>query len=170
MILNIRPETPGDETSIGEITQRAFASHPHSNQTEHFIIDGLRKANAMTISLVAQIGDTIVGHIAFSPVEISDKTADWFGLGPIAISPEHQRNGIGSSLVRAGLNRLKTLGAKGCVLAGDSAFYGRFGFRVHPSLELPGMPPEYFLTLPLEQQVPTGIVTFHKAFEATRQL
>jgi putative acetyltransferase len=72
--------------------------------------------------------------------------------------------------VQAGLDRLKTLGAKGCVLAGDPAFYGRFGFRVYPSLELPGMPPEYFLTLPLGQQVPTGIVTFHKAFEATWQL
>jgi predicted N-acetyltransferase YhbS len=166
MTLHIRPETPGDETSICEITQQAFASHPHSNQTEHFIIDGLRKANAMTISLVAQVGDTVVGHIAFSPVEISDGTPGWFGLGPIAVSLENQRKGIGSELVRAGLDRLKKLGAMGCVLAGDPAFYGRFGFRVHPGLELPGLPAEYFLALPVGQQVPTGIVTFHKAFEA----
>lgn len=168
MTLLIRPETPGDETSICEITRQAFASHPHSHQTEHFIIAALRKAKAMTLSLVAQIGDTVVGHIAFSPVEISDNTPGWFGLGPIAVSPEHQRKGIGSELVRAGLDRLKKLGARGCVLAGDPAFYGRFGFRVHPGLELPDLPPEYFMALPLEQHVPTGTVTFHKAFEATR--
>ena len=124
----IRSESPGDESSIYEITRQAFASHPHSHQTEHFIIAALRKGKAMTLSLVAQIGDKVVGHIAFSPVEISDNTPGWFGLGPIAVSPEHQRKGIGSELVRAGLDRLIKLGTRGCVLAGDPAFYGRFVF------------------------------------------
>lgn len=90
----IRREVPADIDRITEVTKAAFASHPHSEQMEHFIVNALRSAEALTVSLVAEIEDTVVGHVAFSPVEISDGSQGWYGLGPISVLPEQQRKGI----------------------------------------------------------------------------
>ncbi len=103
----VRNETESDVTSISDITRAAFENHPFSNQTEQFIIIALRAANALTISLVTEIEGKVVGHIAFSPVTISDGSPDWYGLGPISVLPEYQKRGIGKSLMIDGLSRLK---------------------------------------------------------------
>ena len=78
----IRREVESDAEMIIEVTKSAFENHPYSNQTEHFIVNALRAANALTISLVAEVGGRVVGHIAFSPVAVSDGGQDWYGVGP----------------------------------------------------------------------------------------
>lgn len=83
--MNIRKETTSDAEAISEVTIAAFKTLPVSHQTEQFIINALRKADALTISLVAEIDGKIVGHIAFSPVAVSDGSPNWYGLGPINI-------------------------------------------------------------------------------------
>src|SRR4030067_894759 len=88
------------------------------NHTEQFIISALRAANVLTVSLVAEIDGRVVGHIAFSPVTISDGSQNWYGLGPVSVLPEYQRQGIGKSLIQEGLSALKGLGGQGCALVG----------------------------------------------------
>jgi len=107
-----------------------------------------------------------VGHIAFSPVTISDGSSDWYGLGPVSVLPEYQRRGIGSALIEEGLSRLKGLGARGCCLVGHPEFYKRFGFQNVPGLVLEGVPEEEFFAPSFDRHVPQGIVEFHRAFIA----
>lgn len=164
--ITIRPEKSGDIEIIAHITELAFRSHPYSNQTEQFIITELRQADALSVSLVAEIDSQVVGHIAFSPVIISDGSQNWYALGPISVTPEFQRQGIGQALVNAGLDALRSLRAEGCVLVGDPGFYGRFGFRNRQECTLAGVPPEFFLSLPLGLHPAVGNVTLHAAFSA----
>jgi putative acetyltransferase len=163
----IRNETKEDIEAISEVTIAAFKNLQISNKTEQFIIHALRKAGELTISLVVEIEKQIVGHIAFSPVTISDRSKNWYGLGPISVMPNFQKQGIGKSLVNKGLSLLKAQGAKGCALVGDPEYYQRFGFRNIPSLIHEGVPPEVFLVLPFEKKIPQGTVEFHKGFWAT---
>ena len=162
----IRNETTSDIEVISQVTIAAFQNHPISNHTEQFIINALRDANALTISLVAEVGEQVVGHIAFSPVTISDGSLNWYGLGPISVLPEYQKQGIGKSLIYEGLSLLKTLDGKGCVLVGDPNYYERFGFRNIPDLIHEGIPQEVFLALPFSKKIPQGTVVFHKGFLA----
>src|SRR5262245_10402186 len=163
--MQIRDERPEDATAIGAITQTAFAGKHYSDQTEHRVIEGLREAGALTLSLVAVRNEEIVGHIAFSPVAIEDRASDWYGLGPVSVTPELQGLGIGAALIREGLDRLKDIGARGCVLLGDPRYYGRFGFINDPKLTYSGGPPTAFQRLLLEPRPPKGEVTFHPAFD-----
>ena len=158
----IRKETVADIEAITEVTIAAFKTLPISNQTEQFIIKALRSANSLTISLVAEIDERVVGHIAFSPVTISDGTKDWYGLGPISVLPEYQKQGIGKSLIYEGLSSLKELGGQGCALVGDPNYYKLFGFKNFPELVHEGVPPEVFLALPFNENVPQGTVVFHE--------
>lgn len=162
----IRNESESDIETISVITKVAFESLAISNHTEQFIICALRNANALTISLVAEAEKKVVGHIAFSPVAISDGSPDWYGLGPISVLPELQKQGIGKSLMREGLSLLRSLGAKGCVLVGDLCYYERFGFISRPNLLVEGVPPQYVLALPFEESEAHGAVVFHEAFNA----
>jgi putative acetyltransferase len=162
----IRNENEPDYEAISEITKEAFENHPYSDHTEQFIIKALRSSNALTISLVAVDAREVVGHIAFSPVTISDGSRDWYGLGPISVLPEMQRHGIGKSLMKEGLSRLKALGAKGCVLVGDPKYYRRLGFRNLPNVFVEGVPQVNTLALPFEEDKICGRVEFHKAFAA----
>jgi putative acetyltransferase len=165
----IRPECPDDAIVIDDVTRQAFASHPHSRHTEQFIVRALREANALSVSLVAELsGGQVVGHVAFSPVVISDGSDGWYGVGPVSVLPSVQRRGIGRSLMESGLSLLRERGAAGCVLVGEPLFYGRFGFAKEPELVLPGVPPEFFLARPFGSAKPRGEVTFHAAFSADR--
>jgi len=115
---------------------------------------------------VAEVDGQVVGHTAFSPVAISDGSKDWYILGPISVTPALQRQGIGSALVRAGLDALGAMGAEGCVLVGDPAFYERFGFRSRPDCTVEGVPQENVLSLTLGERSAVGEVTYHEAFHA----
>lgn len=164
--LIIRNEIDTDIAAITEVTIAAFKSVPISDHTEQFIIEALRDANALTISLVAEINGNIVGHIAFSPVTISDGTKDWYGLGPVSVFPEYQRQGIGKALINRGLSSLKDMGGQGCTLVGDPDYYKRFGFKNYPGLVHEGIPQEVFLALPFTKEIPRGTVVFHEGFKA----
>ena len=162
----LRKETVADVEAITEVTIAAFKNHQISNHTEQFIINALRDANALTISLVAEIDGRVVGHIAFSPVIISDGTKDWQGLGPVSVLPDYQKQGIGKSLINEGLSLLKHMGGKGCALVGDPNYYKRFGFKNYPELIHDGVPQEVFLALPFNEKVPQGTIVFHEGFLA----
>lgn len=162
----IRNETASDIDAIAEVTIAAFKTLPISNHTEQFIINSLRVADVLTISLVAEIDGQVVGHIAFSPVTISDGSTGGYGLGPVSVLPEYQKQGIGKSLINKGLSMLKELDGKGCALVGDPNYYKRFGFRNIPDLVHEGIPQEVFLVLPFTENVPQGTVVFHEGFLA----
>ena len=162
----IRKEKRSDNEAITQVTIAAFRTLPISNHTEQFIIKALRAADALTLSLVAEINGDIIGHIAFSSVTISDGTKDWYGLGPVSVLPEYQKQGIGKSLVNEGLSSLKQLGGQGCALVGDPNYYKRFGFKNFPELIHEGVPQEVFLVLPFSEKIPQGIVVFHEGFLA----
>ena len=163
----LREETTADIDAITEVTIAAFKNLPVSNQTEQFIIKALRSADVLTISLVAEIEGRAVGHVAFSPVIMSDGTKDWYGLGPVSVLPEYQKQGIGKSLINEGLSLLKKKGGQGCALVGDPNYYKRFGFKNYPELIHEGIPQEVFLALPFNEKVPQGTIEFHESFLAT---
>jgi putative acetyltransferase len=165
--MQIRQERPGDAATIRALTDAAFKGMPFSDQTEAKVIDALRRADALTLSLVATEGGEIVGHVAFSPVKINGETSDWYGLGPVSVWPDHQRAGIGQALIREGLQRLQTINAGGCVLTGDPAYYRRFGFQADPDLYYVGAPSWAFQRLTLDGSRPRGEVSFHPAFDAS---
>lgn len=162
----IRRETAADVGAIAEVTIAAFQALAISHHTEQFIIAALRAANALTVSLVAELNGRVVGHVAFSPVTISNGSQNWYGLGPVSVAPEYQRQGIGSALIQRGLSILKDLNARGCCLVGDPEYHKRFGFRNVPGLIHEGIPQEVFLALPLDGPTPQGTVAFHAGFSA----
>ncbi len=151
---------------IEAVTASAFLNAPHTSHTEQYIVNALRRAGKLSISLVAEADGTLIGHVAISPVSISDGASGWFGLGPISVLPQHQRQGIGSKLMRGALGILRGRGASGCVVLGEPEYYGRFGFHADPDLVLPGVPPQYFQSISFDSSKPRGTVTYHEAFEA----
>ncbi|MEB6665997.1 N-acetyltransferase [Acinetobacter vivianii] len=167
MNISIRNEQPSDIPNIFKLTQAAFKDIEYSSHTEQFIVNALRNSQQLIVSLVAEYEGQIIGHIAFSPVSISDGTTDWYGLGPVSVQPEFQNQGIGSQLIHAGLEKLKTLKATGCVLLGDPEYYARFGFKAKPELVLQGVPAEYFQMLSFTEKMPHGDVVYAEAFNAT---
>jgi putative acetyltransferase len=136
-------------------------------------VDALRDRAAPIISLVAVVDDRIVGHIIFSPMTLqSDPTLFVMALGPVAVMPDHQRRGIGSALVRAGLDECRRLGCAAIFLIGHAAYYPRFGFV--PASRF-GITSEYdvrdevFLALELNEgalREQEGIIRYHAAFGA----
>ena len=162
----VRSETDADINAIAEVTAAAFEALEISNHTEQFIIEALRAAGALKVSLVAELDRQIIGHIAFSPVAILDGTPNWYGLGPVSVLPEYQRQGVGKALIREGLSRLKDMGAGGCCLVGHPEYYVKFGFQNLPGLVLEGVPPEVFFALSFDGHNPQGSVAFHEAFKA----
>ena len=166
MTISVRPETPDDIAAIHSLTEEAFRYAEHASHTEQFITDALRNAGQLAISLVAVDQNQIVGHVAISPVSLSDATIGWYGLGPVSVSPSRQRKGIGSMLVGSALAALRRQGAQGCVVLGEPSYYSRFGFRAFPSLVLPGVPAEYFQALAFVSPVPSAQVQYHESFDA----
>ncbi|PRA24918.1 GNAT family N-acetyltransferase [Pseudomonas poae] len=167
MKLDIRNERSEDAEQIAAVTIAAFEKAEHTSHTEHFIVDALRKAGQLTVSLVAVAGDQIVGHVAISPVSVSTGAEGWYGLGPLSVLPDWQGRGVGSALMKAALAELQERGAAGCVVLGDPGFYGRFGFAADTGLELPGVPQEYFQGVCFQGDFPVGSVQYHPAFDAT---
>ncbi len=137
----IRSETEADVNAIAEVTVAAFQTLEISRHTEQFIVAALRAARALTVSLVAEWDGRVIGHIAFSPVTMSDGTRNWYGLGPVSVLPAYQRQGLGAALIREGLSRLKGTNARGCCLVGHPDYYRKFGFKNVSGLVHEGVPP-----------------------------
>lgn len=166
MDIQISNESIGDTAKIHRVTEQAFLNAPHTDHTEQFIVDALRRSSVLTISQIAKADGEIIGHVAISPVSISNGATGWFGLGPISVLPEFQGLGIGSKLMKSSLAALEALGATGCVVLGDPAYYGRFGFKAVDGLVYPGVPAEYFQALSFTDKFPQGEVSYHEAFSA----
>ena len=165
----IRNEIDADVDAITEVTVAAFKTLEISNHTEQFIIEALRAAKALTVSLVAELDGRVIGHVAFSPVTISDGTQNWYGLGPVSVLPQYQRNGVGKALIQQGLSRLKDLNAKGCCLVGHPDYYRKLGFKNVSGLVHEGVPQEVFLAMSFDGRIPQGTVNFHEGFKADGQ-
>lgn len=161
----IRPDSPKDYLQIGLVISAAFARAQHSSGTEAKIVEGLRDAGALPLSLVAVVRGIIVGHVAFSPVTIGETSAGWYGLGPVAVRPNWQGVGIGAALIQFGLQALRDRAARGCVVLGNPAYYSRFGFTHDPEIHYPGVPADYFQVLSLIGDKPSGMAQYHTAFD-----
>lgn len=162
--ISIRAEAAGDAPTIYKLTQAAFRDMPFSDGDEQELVERLRAGGDLALSLVAEDAARIVGHIAFSPVTISDGTPGWVGLGPVSVWPDLHGQGIGGALVRRGIAEMSALGAKGIVLLGSPDYYSRFGFVHDPQLSYPGPPAEYFQCLLIDGPMPQGNVRYAPAF------
>lgn len=162
--LIIRREQLSDYDEIEQVIQLAFEDAPYSAQQEHLIVQTLRSAGALNPGIVAQVSADIIGFAGVSPVQISDGAAHWYGLGPIAVLPGFQGQGVGSMLVDDILSRLKSMGAAGCVVLGDPDFYGRFGFETDQRLEFANFDPELFQSIRFNDNLAQGEITYHPAF------
>ncbi len=162
--ITIRPEALGDEDTIFALTQAAFAEMPFSIGDEQHLINRLRRDGDLTLSLVAEDIERIVGHIAISPVTISDGSQGWFGLGPVSVWPELHHRAIGGTLIKRAIADMRMRGAQGIVLLGSNIYYPRFGFEHQPQLTYTGPPPEFFQVLRLDGNMPSGEVKFAPAF------
>ena len=165
--ITIRPETPADAEVIGGVIRQAFLPLPSGGRNEAAIVAELRREGALAVSLVAETPGEIVGHVAFSSVSISDGSRGWYGLGPLAVLPGYQRQGIGRRLVEKGLKSLGLVGSVGCVVLGAPSYYRRFGFLPYAGLRFPGPPPEYFLAIAFHGKFGEGLVSYHHTFSVT---
>jgi len=162
--VEIRRERPSDVDAIRRVIESAFSGMPYADGDEAELVKILRAENVLSVSLVAERDRAIVGQIAFSPARTSGGAGDWYALGPVAVLPAHQVRGIGSALVRAGLQAVFELGASGCILTGNPTYYSRFGFSVSRDSAPPGEPAEFFMVKVLRGALPDGPIRFHDAF------
>ena len=162
--VTIRPERPEDHDTIGHIIRTAFHGMPYAAGDEAELVDALRSQRALSVSLVAESQDTVIGQIALSPAQPADGTPGWYALGPVSVVPAHQQSGVGAQLVRAGLQAIAALDARGCILTGNPAYYVRFGFELSPANVPDGEPAEFFMVKLLGEHCPVGPIAFHPAF------
>ena len=149
MPIVIRDEQPGDVRAIQEVNRRAFGQEQEGN-----IVDALRHDNGVLLSLVATSGGRVVGHILYSPAVVAG--VQGAALGPMAVLPDHQRQGIGSELVKAGNARMKEAGCPFVLVLGHAEFYPRFGFTSAGALGITcewDVPDEVFMALVLDETV-----------------
>jgi putative acetyltransferase len=164
--IRVRAEDKNDWTAVRAVNTAAFGA-----SLEADLVDALRVRAQPLISLVAEIQGAVVGHIMFSPVALAKHDErKLMGLGPMAVLPEHQRKGVGSALVRAGLKRCEELGCDAVVLVGHAEYYPRFGFvpaaRYGISCQY-DVPEDVFMILELRPGAlrgATGHVQYHEAF------
>lgn len=160
----IRPEAPADIEAVDELTRIAFAPMPFSDGSEVGILRALRASDDLTLSLVAEEHGTVVGHVAFSPVTIDGAHDGWFGLGPISVAPERQRQGIGKALIARGIALLDERGARGCALIGNPDVYSRAGFESDGRLTYEDLDTRLVQRLVLRGPAPSGTLKFAPAF------
>ena len=164
--IRIRPEVGADSPAIFDLTRRAFAPMPFAAGDEQVLIGVLRDLGALSLSLVAEKGGEVVGHVALSPVTHESGEAGWFGLGPISVEPALQRQGVGGALIAEARRWLSDQGAQGCILTGDPGYYSRYGFLPAPGHAPEAEPAEYFMVLALSGPIPDRRFRFHPAFSA----
>lgn len=164
--MNIRPERPADMAGIRAVNLAAFETSTEAN-----LVDVLREQAEPIVSLVADDGEAIVGHILFSPVTLTAHSdVRIIGLAPMAVLPARQRRGIGSALVHEGLKQCRQLGFGAVIVLGHAEYYPRFGFTPASRFGLGceyDVPEDVFMVLELEQGTlkgKAGTIHYHPAF------
>ncbi|KVO24028.1 GCN5 family acetyltransferase [Burkholderia ubonensis] len=171
-VVTLRDERASDVAAVARVIAAAFAAAPQQGHFEQRIVDALRADGWLSVSLVAERDERVIGHVAFSPVTIGaigdGGESGWYGLAPLAVLPDCQRRSVGAGLVRTGLDALRRLGARGCVVLGEPAYYARFGFGPAGDIVFPQAPPEYLMVLPFDAAAPSpaGEVRYHASFYA----
>ncbi|MEM6415021.1 MAG: N-acetyltransferase [Pseudomonadota bacterium] len=165
----IRKESADDIDKIHALTVEAFRSAPHSDGREPQIIDALRNSGELTLSLVAETDDILLGHVAFSPVTIrgdeqSISDGSWYGLGPIAVRADRRRQRIAQKLIAEGLEQLQDKGANGVVLLGDPAIYKSSGFESDGLLRYGNIDTRFIQRIIFKGTAPSGEVIYADAF------
>jgi len=155
-MLTIRRERPEDINSIRYVNEQAFGQ-----KDEAELIDKLRNRDTVTLSLVSGWEEQVVGHILFSPVTVESENSSFeaVALAPMAVLPAYQRNGIGSQLVRIGLEECRRLGYEIVVVLGHAAYYPRFGFVPASTYGIKceyDVPDEVFMALELRKGALSG--------------
>jgi putative acetyltransferase len=165
-MMKIRPEEPRDRAAVQAVNESAFESSAEAD-----LVAALRAQAAPLVSLVAEDGGAVVGHIMFSPVTLSDHAQlKISGLAPMAVAPHHQRSGVGSMLIRAGLDECRRLGFGAVVVLGHPAYYPRFGFTRAAFFGITceyEVPEEAFMVLELQPDHlagASGTIQYHEAF------
>ncbi|WP_321339694.1 N-acetyltransferase [Breoghania sp.] len=167
MLISIRDETPADIAIIGDVIRQAMSVLAIATGTEAAIVERLRAAGALTLSLVAEKDGEVVGHLAASPGLVGEEEG-WGLIGPVGVLPPLHGQGIGSALMVEAIRRLKPT-HRGAALVGHPAYYPRFGFRAFPGLYVPGCPPEVVMALPFDGSEPDGELIHHPAFGLDQQ-
>lgn len=163
----IRNERADDSNTISWLVTEALKILPQSTGSEASIVEDLRAADALELSLVASENDQIIGYLAASDAHIGDQ-GGWSLIGPLVVLPSRHRQGIGSALMKEALDRLRKT-RRGAVLVGDPAYYSRFDFSAFPEMTVAGCPPEVVQALPFDGTEPRGEVIHHQAFALENQ-
>lgn len=155
-MVRIRNEKPGDAKAVRLVLEQAFGQRDEAD-----LVDALRKRDGVILSLVAILENQLVGHILFSPVTIEAEHLIFnaLGLGPMAVLPPHQGKGIGSQLVRIGLDQCRDAGHEIVVVLGHPEFYGRFGFSPARPLGIRvefDVPDDVFMVMELREGAVAG--------------
>jgi putative acetyltransferase len=161
--MHVREERVEDAGAVRRVNELAFGRDLEAN-----LVDALRSNGGVTLSLVAVDEGDVVGHVLFSPVVVrsNDGTFEGLGLGPMAVHPDVQRRGIGSKLIRTGLERLRDAGHEVVVVLGHAEYYPRFGFHRASEVGIRwehDAPDEAFMVLELRPgslRGRTGIVSY----------
>jgi len=163
----IRTEEEKDWAAVHDLNSSVFET-----SVEADLVDSLRERARPVISLVAEDDENIVGHIMFSPVYLSDHPdTKIMGLAPMVVASQHQRKGIGSELVRAGLERCEELGYGAVVVLGHPEYYPRFDFSPSSRFDIQceyDVPEEVFMVLemfPGYLRDTSGTIKYHEAFD-----
>jgi putative acetyltransferase len=165
-VIEIREERSDDVMAVRDLNRRAFGQDQESN-----IVDALRANGAALLSLVATVNDQVVGHIMYSPVSVGGK-AEGAALGPMAVVPEFQRQGIGSKLIEAGNRKLKDSGCPFILVVGHADYYPRFGFRPASEHGIQcewDVPDDVFMLLVLDEpkmESVTGLAKYRHEFSS----
>lgn len=165
--IEIRPERNEDAPAIWHVTELAFRGKPYAGGNEQDLIDNLRNAGLLLLSLVAIDDGELVGQISFSQAALDNDNEDskaWYALGPVSVTPTRQGEGIGAALIEEGLARLTDIGARGCILTGNPNYYQKFGFELSADNVPVNERPEYFMVKVLDGEKPSGRFAFDPTF------
>ena len=162
--INIRTARPQDYEAIDAVLRRAFAEATYSNQTEGELVAALYKRNRIALALIAESDGAVIGYLSFTHARMDGLDGDIYCLAPLAVDPDRHKRGIGAALTEAGLEGLRDLGAAACVVYGDPAYYGRFGFEANPGVTSPGLEQQYFQVLFFGSTQAQGSVTLDPLF------
>ena len=169
MLAIIREERPEDIEAIRRVNEEAFEQHEESR-----IVDALRSNGGVLVSLVATVNGLVVGHILYSPVVLGNDGAKVIGsgLGPMAVLPQYQRQGIGGQLIQTGNQKLREAGCPFIVVLGHPGYYPRFGFKPASGYGICcewDVPDDVFMVLVLDQsKMPsaTTLARYRREFSA----